>query len=278
MRFSGGGFFALIATGSHKSMPRRGARRSPRFFSAVPKEIGIDEAGRGPLAGPVVCAACYVPEGVSVQGVMDSKKIKTEEAREEVYETILSTPGLRFAVAKCEPALIDDANILQATLATMRLCGYELCRKLLLLDEGADDAAILECETIDLSMYANNLPGGEGLVVSIDGNHDPFKSVDWIVSKAIIGGDDSVQSISAASVIAKVTRDRIMNQIHEKHPEYEFIKHKGYGTLFHRTTIIEQGWIPGVHRKSFDPVKSMIAAENGDDEEKDKKKRRKVKQ
>lgn len=224
-------------------------RRSSRFFATQQVEFGVDEAGRGPLAGPVVCAACYLP--VPLESVMDSKKFKSEEAREATYAELMSTPGVRYAVAKCEPDVIDSLNILAATLAAMRLASQALCRKL----DGEDlDDAVMVCT------------GDEGVVAPkrrylalVDGNKDPWaEQLDNLESRPIVGGDASVPSISAASIIAKVTRDRIMNALHDKYPAYDFIKHKGYGTVQHRMTIHEIGWIKGVHRTSFNPVKSLI--------------------
>ncbi|KAJ8602197.1 hypothetical protein CTAYLR_003603, partial [Chrysophaeum taylorii] len=228
---------------------------------SVAYEFGVDEAGRGPLAGPVVCAACYLPPGTALDEVTDSKKIKTEEAREAVYAALVATPGVRFAVAKSEPALIDDINILQATLAAMRLAADALCRKLSGKGDKRD-GDVLSCESSDTP--ADDLDGD--FLALVDGNHDPWKKrpVAGLVSRAIVGGDATVLSISAASVIAKVTRDRIMNDLDKQHPAYDFAKHKGYGTVAHRRAIIEIGWIPGVHRVSYDPVKSILAAERDD--------------
>lgn len=220
-------------------------------------EFGIDEAGRGPLAGPVVCAACYLPSGTAVEGVVDSKKISSEEAREVVYERLISTPGVRYAISKCEPALIDKVNILQATLATMRLAGLEMCRKLSFATSLADDDVLL-CEGVEAALPTADFKGQ--FLALVDGNHDPWKAVDvrGLASRTVIGGDASIQAIAAASIIAKVTRDRIMHKLDQEHPEYGFGKHKGYGTRDHIRIIMERGWLPSIHRTSFNPVRSML--------------------
>jgi len=231
-------------------------------------EFGVDEAGRGPLAGPVVCAACYLPPGIDVQGVMDSKQITNEEAREEVYRRLTTTEGVLWQVVKAEPALIDKINILQATLAAMRLASIGLCHQL--IHQNINNNKILDCHQamqysqIEFSSSEEELSSTFSILV--DGNKDPFQGHSMtessglsLESRAIIGGDATVPCISAASIIAKVSRDRIMNQIHEQYPEYNFLNHKGYGTSTHRALISKYGWIEGIHRTSFNPVKTMVA-------------------
>lgn len=248
-----------VAMVSLRRSPRLNSQKRPRARGRElqPAEVGIDEAGRGPLAGPVVCAACYLPQGVRVDGVQDSKTIHEEEAREEVYGRLVATQGVRFAIAKAEPGLIDEINILQATLAAMRLAGYELCKRLATVSTTTDDAVVLDCTALDFD--AADLD--DRYLALVDGNQDPWKTraVGGLESRPIIGGDASVPVIAAASILAKVTRDRIMRRIHDDHPEYDFAQNKGYGTVEHRRVIAERGWIPGIHRTSFNPVKSMIA-------------------
>ena len=212
-------------------------------------EFGVDEAGRGPLAGPVVVAACYLP--VAVDGVMDSKAIATEDAREEVYERLIATPGVRYVVAKCEPAIIDDLNILQATLLAMRVVSRRLAND---LHASSATKEVINCVSDE------ELKIDGDFRVLVDGNKDPFadRPCEGLESKAIIGGDATVPSISAASVIAKVTRDRIMNAIDRRYPQYLFKTNKGYGTADHRRLITKHGWISGLHRTSFNPVKSLL--------------------
>jgi len=174
---------------------------------------GIDEAGRGPLAGPVVAAACVLREDVPIYGLDDSKKL-SEKRREELFEEILVKAEC-YAVARVENDVIDDINILEATKRAMRTCVESLSRRpdLLLID-------------------AVNLKG-TGIPV-----------------QAIIKGDAKSNSIAAASILAKVTRDRIMRQYDSVYPGYGFSQHKGYGTKQHYEAIEELSVCP-IHRLTF---------------------------
>lgn len=169
--------------------------------------IGVDEAGRGPLAGPVVAAACAVldPSGnPPVLGVDDSKKVDEEE-RERLYEELVRHPGLVFGVATVDHAVIDEINILQATFRGMQDATANLVAKL------PSSAAIAH--------------------VAVDGPHVPpgLRSSYGPVAAGVIGGDARVYSIAAASIVAKVTRDRLMREHDRAYPAYGFAKHKGYG-------------------------------------------------
>ena len=190
---------------------------------------GIDEAGRGPLAGPVVVAAVVMPEDSFIEGVNDSKKV-SEKKREKLYDLILEE-ALGYGVGIIDQKEIDEINILNAT------------------KEGLT-RAIKELEK-DLQEKNGKLTKPDIIFVDaltkIDTDNIPYKS--------IIHGDAISYSIAAASIIAKVTRDRIMRQWDEIYPQYGFAKHKGYGTAAHIQAIKEYGICP-LHRLSF--VKNFI--------------------
>lgn len=185
---------------------------------------GVDEAGRGPLAGPVVAAAVILHPARPVEGLRDSKKLSP--ARREVLGTEIRRRALSWSVAWSDPAEIDALNILAATMLAMR-------------------RAIL-----GLSVT----PAG----VQVDGNRLPdlhFRDgrIDGV---AIVGGDATVEAISAASIIAKVTRDHMMIAMDALYPDYEFARHKGYGTEVHRERLRTYGPCRE-HRRSFAPVRAL---------------------
>lgn len=175
---------------------------------------GIDEAGRGPLAGPVVVASVIMPEDSMIEGVNDSKKV-SEKKRELLYDKILEE-AISYSVAIIGQDVIDDINILAATKQglTSVVKGLDVRPDLILVDA---------LEHID---------------------------TDGIPYDSIIKGDAKCYSIAAASIIAKVTRDRIMREWDEIYPQYGFSAHKGYGTAKHIAAIKEYGLCP-IHRKSF---------------------------
>lgn len=174
---------------------------------------GTDEAGRGPLAGPVVAGACILPEGLVIDGLDDSKKL-SEKKREKLYSEI-TEKALAWSVALATPEEIDEINILQASLLAMRRAIDSLCVR----------------------------PD----FVLVDGNvNKGFQ----LPAKAVVGGDGICQSIAAASVLAKVTRDRMCIELDKKYPQYGFAKHKGYPTKAHKQAVFEYGPCPE-HRKSF---------------------------
>ena len=180
---------------------------------------GIDEAGRGPLAGPVVVASVIMPKDSMIEGVNDSKKV-SEKKREKLYEEITNT-AIAWGVGIIDQREIDEINILNATKKglTNSLKELEIKPDLILVD------ALTNIDTLGI----------------------PYRS--------IIKGDAKSYSIAAASIIAKVTRDRIMRQWDELYPEYCFEKHKGYGTKMHIDAIKEYGPCP-LHRKNF--IKNFI--------------------
>ena len=185
-----------------------------RGFSLV---AGVDEAGRGPLAGPVVAAAVILPLTFATHGLDDSKKL-TPRRREILFEALTSDPGVRWASAEASVVEIDDLNILRATHLAM-------ARALNRLDPPPDHALV------------------DGL---------PVKGLS-VPHTAIVKGDALSLSIAAASIIAKVLRDRVMMEMDALHPQYGFRRHKGYGVREHLAALRTHGPSP-VHRRSFAPV------------------------
>ncbi len=179
---------------------------------------GIDEAGRGPLAGPVVAAACILPYNLLIPGVDDSKKL-TPKQRHDLFEHITTHKKIRFGIGIIEAAVIDTVNIFQATILAM------------------------------LQAIEQLVPQPDFLLVDgLQLKQSP------IPAERIVQGDGLSQSIAAASIIAKETRDRIMRKHHEQWPEYGFDRHKGYGTKLHLEAIEKYGCCE-LHRKSFAPIK-----------------------
>lgn len=229
--------------------------------------FGVDEVGRGCLAGPVVTCACYLPPGAQVEGVTDSKKINTEALREEVFERLMGVDGLRYAIAKAEAPVVDELNILQANLQAMRAASEALCDRLAAGGGGGADGAVVldvsrrEDDEDDAEAGADD---GARFLALVDGVDDPWRFrpkarlARGLACRTIKGGDASVHAISAASVIAKVTRDRIMNGLALTYPEYDWASNKAYGTHAHRCAIVDHGWVEGVHRATFDPVRSIL--------------------
>lgn len=183
---------------------------------------GIDEAGRGPFAGPVVAAACILPPSFRLEGINDSKKM-TPQKREKVFQTLTTHSEVCYGIGIIDHIQIDAINIYQASLQAMLQAINQLTIKpdLLLVD----GLALRECP---------------------------------ITAWKIIDGDALSISIGAASIIAKVTRDRLMNEYHLQWPEYGFQQHKGYSTALHLKAIETHGPCP-IHRMSFEPLKSSEA-------------------
>ena len=197
----------------------------PLWSSGVTRVAGVDEAGRGPLAGPVVAAAAILPPRwlatglpAELSGLNDSKQL-TETQREKFFQFITTCGEIEFGIAEISAAVIDEINILQATHRAMN----------------------------DALAKLNPLPPH----ALVDGR--PVKTL-RVPQTAIVRGDAKSYSIAAASVLAKVTRDRRMLKFHEQFPAYDFAKHKGYGTAKHLAAIAKHGACP-IHRLTFAPLK-----------------------
>lgn len=205
--------------------------RSKKFFKAeqaslvwdVPGLIaGVDEAGRGPLAGPVVAAAVILDDLKPIKGLADSKQL-TAKRREKLYDEIRAK-ALCCSIAQATVEEIDRLNILQATMLAMQRAVQGLRLK---------PAKVL-----------------------VDGNRLPALDV---LAEAIVSGDALVPAISAASILAKVSRDRMLLELHVLHPEFGFDRHKGYGTAQHLRALQTHGAL-AVHRRSFAPVARALDA------------------
>jgi ribonuclease HII len=184
---------------------------------------GVDEAGRGPLAGPVVAAAVILDPNNPIEGLADSKKLS--ENQRDCLAILIKQQALSYSVAQASVTEIDHINILQATLLAMQraVSGLSLLPELVL----------------------------------VDGNRLPNLA---IPAQAIVKGDSKVKAISAASILAKVTRDAMMVEYHKLYPDFSFHIHKGYGTKQHLAEIHKYGCL-GIHRRTFNPVKTLLAQE-----------------
>ncbi|MES2298213.1 MAG: ribonuclease HII [Pseudomonadota bacterium] len=181
---------------------------------------GVDEAGRGPLAGPVFAAAVILDPTRPIAGLRDSKKLN--EARRDALAPLIKANALAWAIAQASEAEIDSMNILQATMLAMR-------------------RAVEALSTVPT-------------LALIDGNRCPVMAIRAV---AIVEGDDKVQAISAASILAKTARDAALLVLHESYPQYGFNQHKGYPTALHMARLREHGVSP-VHRRSYAPVRALL--------------------
>lgn len=181
---------------------------------------GVDEAGRGPLAGPVFAAAVILDPAKPIAGLRDSKKLS--EAKRDELAVQIKQHAMAWAIAQCSEQEIDTLNILQATMLAMRRAV-----------EGLKPQPTLAL---------------------IDGNRCPVMP---FRSEAIVKGDDKVEAISAASILAKTARDAALLELHRAYPQYAFDQHKGYPTALHLERLREHGVSP-VHRKSYAPVRALI--------------------
>jgi ribonuclease HII len=221
---------AAAARQSAKSNPKKSSKSSAKgilkaeqvalHWDAPGLVAGVDEAGRGPLAGPVVAAAVILDDLNPIKGLADSKTL-TAARREKLYDEIRAK-ALCCSVAEASVAEIDELNILQATMLAMRRAVEGLRLK--------------------------------PVKVLVDGNRIPTLDV---LAEAIVKGDSKVQAISAASILAKVTRDRWCAELHGKFPQYGFDQHKGYGTAQHLAALNEFGACPE-HRRTFAPVTAVL--------------------
>ena len=185
----------------------------------IDKLCGIDEAGRGPLAGPVFAAAVILPKGLVIDGLNDSKKL-SEKKREQLFDEI-TAHAVSYCIASASVEEIDKMNILQATFLAMKRAVQGLCVR------------------PDICL--------------VDGNQNPQVGIH---SRLVVKGDATSACIAAASIMAKVSRDRYMLELAEQYPQYQLEKHKGYGTKLHCDLIYEYG-VSDIHRKSF--MKKILA-------------------
>ncbi len=198
----------------------------PLFFEARARAsgftciAGLDEAGRGPLAGPVVAAAVVLPGGLLIPGLTDSKQV-TEEERERLFE-VIREQAVCYGIGIADEQTIDEVNILQATIIAMERALAPLNPR--------PDYLLLDAITLPRIPLPQN---------------------------SLVKGDCRSHSISAASILAKVTRDRLMLELHEKYPQYNFRKHKGYGTSEHLALLREHGPCDA-HRRTFNPVARVL--------------------
>lgn len=193
------------------------------FSTKIPQSViiaGVDEAGRGPLAGPVFAAAVILDPMRPIAGLADSK-VLSESKRDGLY-ILIKESALSWSIAKASVEEIDRLNILQATLLAMQ--------------RAVEGLSIQPDEVL------------------VDGNRLPKLSMP---AQAIVKGDSKVQAISAASILAKVERDKLMVDYHQQYPDFAFHEHKGYGTKQHLAEIERFGFLD-VHRRTFNPVKSML--------------------
>ena len=198
------------------------AEQAPLAWDVPGLLAGVDEAGRGPLAGPVVAAAVILDDLAPIKGLADSKKL-TPARRERLYDEIRAK-ALCCSIAQASVEEIDRLNILQATMLAMQRA----------------------VQGLRLKPHK----------VLVDGNRLPAFDM---LAEAIVSGDALVPAISAASILAKVTRDRLLVELHQQHPAYGFDRHKGYGTAQHMQALQAHGALD-IHRRSFAPVARALAA------------------
>jgi ribonuclease HII len=189
------------------------------FREGISRLCGVDEAGRGPLAGPVVAAAVVFPRGVRIEGLRDSKEL-TPKARERLYEEIVAA-AVAWKAAFVDHETIDRVNILAASLAAMEEAAGGI--------KGAFDLAL------------------------VDGRHGLSSEIPNV---ALVRADGRSAVVAAASIVAKVTRDRIMCDYHRIYPRYNFMQNKGYGTAEHLRALIRHGPCP-IHRRTFSGVRGV---------------------
>lgn len=210
----------LISVSEEKRLLQMTLYEESAYAKGLLTVAGIDEAGRGPLAGPVVAAACILPRGLLVPHLNDSKKLSAKK-RKQLFDYLTTHPAIQYGVGIVDAGEIDRINIYQATIQAMW-------------------QAVAQLKIEPTCLLVDGMPL----------KHDTIECI------KIIKGDQLSLSIAAASVIAKETRDLIMTDYHRKWPEYGFLAHKGYGTAKHLTALTEKGPCE-IHRFSFEPIKSI---------------------
>lgn len=205
-------------------------------FKEISKEIkwiiGVDEAGRGCLAGPVVVGACCLFEGFDVKNVKDSKKFYSDLSREKVYKGIVESDYALCIVIIIDSKDVDNHNILSATMKGMVAASENIWNRLNKTNDVNNQCYVL-----------------------YDGDKIPYNSK--LQGEAVVSGDSKSISIAAASILAKVTRDRLMKKYDEEYPGWDFAKNKGYGTKSHREKITVHNYTP-IHRKTFNPLRTLL--------------------
>lgn len=191
---------------------------------------GVDEAGRGPLAGSVYAAAVILDANNPIEGLADSKKLS--EKKRDFLSAEIKQKSLAWSIASCTSQEIDEINILQASLLAMKRA----------------------VESLDLTLKLGQKVESNRILVQVDGNKCPKIS---LPCEAIVKGDSKVQAISAASILAKVARDAELYELDKIYPQYGFAQHKGYPTASHLLALQAHGICPQ-HRLSYAPVKSLI--------------------
>lgn len=249
---------STTATADTYCLPRTVEHRLQSNNSSL-QIIGVDEAGRGPLAGPVVAAAAIVPTNIA--GIIDSKKITKEEERERLYEELIESKDIRYAVAVVSAQRIDEINILQATLEGMRMAvegvmGLRSSGENNVVSTKRREISYIVTGGVDVVQSSSTTSDETTTTASyhalIDGNRLPKDMP--CPSESLTKGDGREYSIGAASILAKVTRDRLMHDYDKLYPEYNLSQHKGYPTAAHMSAVRKFG-ASQIHRRTFAPLK-----------------------
>jgi ribonuclease HII len=257
------------------TLPR--SRQTALLASGSLCVLGVDEAGRGPLCGPVVVGAVHYPASAPpLPGICDSKQLADEAARDGLFAALAKTPGVRYAAAIVSPERIDEVNILQATCEGMRMAANAVLRP----DEpgGREPAGPGRGGDYVVVGGGGEAPGAGGAYALVDGNRFPnFRDDDLekrpeiraggrrdilCPGEAMVKGDGREFVIGAASIVAKVTRDRLMREYDKLYPEWNMRQHKGYPTKEHVAAVWKHGASP-IHRRTFAPLKNMEFNEDG---------------
>ncbi|MBE8182656.1 MAG: ribonuclease HII [Candidatus Portiera sp.] len=235
-------------------------------YSVAKQLVGVDEAGRGPLAGPVFAAAVILDDNHRIVGLDDSKKL-SETIRNNLAKAI-KNKALAWQIASASVAEIDEINILQATLLAMKRAAEGLPFAI----AGKSEAVIVDGNQVPpIGIYKYDLTNNPVSSYELDQassgvDNNPASSyeldqastrVDQVPVLTLIKGDAKMACIAAASILAKVARDNLMIELDSDYPSYGFAKHKGYGTKAHLSALQEYGASP-IHRQSFAPVKAML--------------------
>ena len=228
----------------------------------TPLVIGVDEAGRGPLAGPVCAGAVMLDPAHSISGLADSKKLS--EKKRHQLEPLIKAHAAAWGIGWASVEEIDELNILQATFLAMSRALAE-CMKGLHDAQNVLTAQLSADQSLTEQVWPARFSADQVLqqvLVQVDGNQSPAAHRGpwhWpYATQTVIKGDQKVAAISAASILAKTARDAVMTALHEHYPVYGFAQHAGYGTAQHMASLLQHGPSP-VHRKSFAPVSRLLS-------------------